>query len=185
MLVTMQSNNNLPILNNCDNMPELPASEVSPFASFVHEITDIVDDISLPNYSGSVVEVGGNMVKVCIPRCRIGQECHVHDKNGVLITRGEIIGFDGDTAILSLYGSTVGLSRDAVVVPKSSIQNIGVGEQLLGRILNGFGELSDIKTKGRLSFDTFYPLMASAPDPMKRQRIAQPFSCWDTFLLTA
>src|SRR5690606_22960836 len=55
------------------------------------------------------------------------------------------------------------------VINKGEVLQIGVGTELLGRVVNSLGE--PIDGKGELDCTTKYPVRTAAPEAMKRRRI--------------
>jgi type III secretion protein N (ATPase) len=53
---------------------------------------------------------------------------------------------------------------------------VPVGTQLLGRVLDGLGNVSDVATKGPFTPETYYPVYADPPNAMKRNPIDKPIS---------
>jgi len=58
------------------------------------------------------------------------------------------------------------------VVPTRKMHQIPVGENLLGRVLNGMGAAMD--GKGPLKPDRYYPAYANPPNPLKRNIVDRP-----------
>ena len=102
----------------------------------------------------------------------IGEVCSITRKNQDSL-RAEVIGFDGDEAILTPYGLATGVSPFSKITQIAPRYEIGVDESLIGRVLNALAE--PIDGKGPVSPKTFYPGVVSAPDPMTRPVIETPF----------
>ena len=62
----------------------------------------------------------------------------------------EVVGFDGDEAILAPIGDTGGLSAGAEVVPTGGVLQVPVGAGLLGRVVDGLGQPLDTAAHGPL-----------------------------------
>ncbi len=91
---------------------------------------------------GRVVQALGTVVRATGVDARVGDVCELHAANG-RITRAEVVGFDQHTAILSPFGELNGLSVTARVLPLHRALDVPVGDALLGRVLDGFGEPLD------------------------------------------
>jgi type III secretion protein N (ATPase) len=53
---------------------------------------------------------------------------------------------------------------------------VGVGESLLGRVLDGLGRPIDVDEKGPLLPEGYYPVYADPPNPLERKIISKPIS---------
>ncbi|WP_274391988.1 MULTISPECIES: type III secretion system ATPase SctN [Xanthomonas] len=121
---------------------------------------------------GKVVEVTGTMLKVAGVQVSLGEVCELRQRDGTLLQRAEVVGFNRTLALLAPFGDVVGLSRDTRVAGSGRPLAVPVGLALLGRVLDGLGEPSD--GVGPIVCDAWVPIQAQAPDPMRRQLIEQP-----------
>jgi flagellum-specific ATP synthase len=102
----------------------------------------------------------------------LGQRCLVAHSDGRDI-EAEVVGFDGPRIFLMPLYSVEGLQPGARVVPATLAQTLLVGDGLLGRVLNGFGE--PIDGKGVLSAKECRPADTERSiNPLRRQPIRQP-----------
>lgn len=74
--------------------------------------------------------------------------------------------------MLAPFGELIGLSRETRVIGLGRPLAVPVGAALLGRVLDGLGEPSD--GQGAIACDTWVPIQAQAPDPMRRRLIEHP-----------
>ncbi|KAB0535060.1 type III secretion system ATPase SctN [Xanthomonas cissicola] len=121
---------------------------------------------------GKVVELVGTMLKVAGVQVSLGEVCELRQRDGSLLQRAEVVGFSRDLALLAPFGELVGLSRETRVIGLGRPLAVPVGPALLGRVLDGLGEPSD--GQGAIACDTWVPIQAQAPDPMRRRLIEQP-----------
>lgn len=133
-----------------------------------------LDELELTTINGRITETVGMLIKAIVPNVKIGEICLVKRDGEPL--RTEVVGFTREEAILSPLGDMTGIGPSSEVIPTHAPLSIKVGPQLLGRILNGLGEPLDEDTKGPLECTESYPVIQSAPDPVKRQRISKPIS---------
>jgi ATP synthase in type III secretion protein N len=126
--------------------------------------------------SGRVTQALGTVVRAAGVDAQVGDVCELHSVDGSgkgQVMRAEVIGFDRETAILSPFGELRGLSASSMVVPLHRPLDVPVGPELLGRVLNGFGEprdgLGPLNTTERASTD------AMPPDAMSRLPIKERF----------
>ncbi|KTD78416.1 flagellar protein export ATPase FliI [Legionella waltersii] len=98
----------------------------------------------------------------------IGARCYVNinEQNKV---EAEVVGFSNDSAYLMSIGNIQGIAPGMRIIPTGRVAQVAVGPQLLGRILNGSGNLID---DGPVidTVDT-YPLMGGVINPLKRAAI--------------
>lgn len=95
----------------------------------------------------------------------VGARCYVtiNDKRTV---EAEVVGFGSDSAYLMSLGNIQGMSPGMIIVPTGRVAQVNVGSHLLGRIVNGSGQLIDDGPSIELT-DT-YPLVGSIINPLKR-----------------
>jgi ATP synthase in type III secretion protein N len=125
---------------------------------------------------GRVVQVVGTIIKAVVPTVRMGEVCILRNPGSNLLAQAEVVGFAKGTALLMPSSGTQGISGDTEVFPTGREQTIGVGNALLGRVLNGLGEPLDGAVKGPLLTNRHYPIYAAAPDPLRRRIISEPLS---------
>lgn len=136
-----------------------------------------LDDFTPITLKGRVTAVTGTIVRAVVPQAKIGEICLLGEESGTEVVRAEIVGFEGDTAILTPMGDISGISAQTTVTATGSVQRIPVGACLLGRILNGMGQPIDNDEIGPLRPTAYYPVRANPPDPMTRKIISTPLSC--------
>ena len=146
----------------------------SPLGDYARNLLAQISGAAPQRLRGRVIEVVGTLVKVVVPQARIGEVCEFHNADGQLLNRGEVVGFDGQAAILSLYGSLQGISTETYVTSTATSQTVSVSEHILGRVLDGMGRFLDSKDPLPLADCTPYRIYASAPNPLARQLIKSP-----------
>jgi type III secretion protein N (ATPase) len=93
---------------------------------------------------------------------------------GGLGLKAEVVGFSKQVALLTPLGELQGISPATEVFPTGEIHSVPVGDDLLGRVLNGLGE--PIDGGPPLRPRAFYPVYADPPNPMERRIIDKPIS---------
>ena len=73
-------------------------------------------------------------------------------------------------------GDLEGIGLGNNVIPTGHTLTVRVGEELLGRVLDGLGEPLDEETKGPLHCEKEYPVHSAPPKAMKRERVTRPIS---------
>lgn len=124
---------------------------------------------------GRVTRVIGLTVAAQGINASIGEVCHIKISGEPEPVRAEVVGFRDDSAILMPLGELRGVYQGCSVIPSGKLFNVKVGEQLLGRVLNGLGEPIDGlgPIGGRL---VDYPVDNHPPNPMTRRRITEALS---------
>jgi flagellum-specific ATP synthase len=101
----------------------------------------------------------------------VGDRCIIHGANGQEI-EAEVVGFDGDRTFLMPLTTADGLKPGALVTPADTVNEIPVGWGLLGRVLDGAGNVLD--GKGPIVADTHIPFNGSIINPLQRAPIREP-----------
>lgn len=130
-----------------------------------------VDWISSVGISGRVTELVGLLIKAAVPGARVGEVCLIRSPKRARVLRAEVVGFRGSEVILMPLGEVSDIAMGAEVVPTGASLGIRVGDELLGRVLDGLGEPLD----RNLNTETLAEVQVSRrpPDPMKRARVTK------------
>lgn len=124
---------------------------------------------------GKVTRVVGLVLESIGPKAPIGEVCHLRDRDGNLVSRSEIVGFKDENRILSMVlGELNDISPGMDIISSGEKLSVYVGEQLLGRVLNGVGE--EIDGKGSAFTKMKRSIYAQPPNPLQRKRIEEPLS---------
>ncbi|MBI3540904.1 MAG: flagellar protein export ATPase FliI [Deltaproteobacteria bacterium] len=130
---------------------------------------------STMDVKGRVTELVGLVARAVIPGVKVGELCHINPQGGSPI-KAEVVGFKECEVLLMPLGNLEGIAPGSEVTRTGDCLKVPVGEGLLGRILDGLGDPLDEDKKGPLVYDTFYPVHASPPDPLKRDRVVKPIA---------
>jgi len=133
-----------------------------------------LDELELTTVHGRITETVGMLIKAVVPRVKIGEICLVKRAGEPL--RTEVVGFTRDEVFLSPLGEMTGIGPSSEVIPTYLPLHIKVGQNLLGRVLNGLGEPLDVHTKGPLELEETYPVIQAPPDPFRRDPIHEAIS---------
>lgn len=114
-------------------------------------------------YFGKVQEVGSTLVRATLPGAHQGELCLIGHK-----LKSEVIAVKGDEVLLSPFDVTSWLQTGALVEPMGHGHQVLLGAELLGRVVDGLGDVMD-----------GYPLHAcecrpnygAAPNPLSRSLI--------------
>lgn len=123
---------------------------------------------------GKIIEIIGLIIESDGPKSSIGDLCYIYNTHDSKPVWAEVVGFRENRILLMPLGTMEGIQPGAIVVNTGSSIRVPVGEQLLGRVLDGLGNPMD--TLGELHcFDT-RSIYAAAINPLKRRRITEPLS---------
>ena len=86
--------------------------------------------------------------------------------------RGEVVGFDHEHAVVMMLGGTGGIVPGAPVELERVHQAAGVGDRLLGRVIDGLGR--PIDGLGPVTETVLRPLDPEPTGAMNRRRITEP-----------
>lgn len=126
-----------------------------------------IDHSRLQKVQGRLLHAVGPLLEADLPGAVVGGLCRV---GATCIC--EIVGFRERRALLMPLGATDGIRFGAPVHWEDTAITVSVGEHLLGRVLNGFGEPID-GGPGLMS-GARRAVTANAPDPLKRELISEP-----------
>lgn len=135
---------------------------------------EAVDWISPFDVRGRVTELVGLLIRANVPGTRVGEVCLIRSPHQAQGLKAEVVGFRGSEVILMPLGDINDVAMGAEVVSTGKSLSVSVGENLLGRVLNGLGE--PIDSLGTLEAAAQYDVMSSPPDPMSRERVMKPFA---------
>jgi len=129
--------------------------------------------VNLLNCQGSVIRVSGLTVESSGPKVGLGELCgiNIHDGRRIL---AEVVGFHSDKLILLPLEHIEGISPGDTVTTRTTPRYITLGENILGRVVNGLGE--PIDGKGPLAGDEKKALDAGSPPALTRKKITQPLA---------
>lgn len=123
---------------------------------------------------GRVTQVTGTIIKAVVPRVRVGELCILRDPDSGHEMRAEVVGFVKEAALLTPMGDMYGISAGTEVLPTGQAHRVAVGDELLGRVLDGLGRPMDGQDKSPLRTGAYYPVFADAPDPLTRRLVNRP-----------
>ncbi|MFH1541840.1 MAG: flagellar protein export ATPase FliI [bacterium] len=129
-----------------------------------------VERADLVKVIGKVVQVVGLIIEAQVGGVSVGDLCTISLEKGKT-SFAEVVGFRENRVLLMPLGSTAGISPGSQVVAAGHPLGVRVGNDLLGRVLNGLGE--PIDGKGPVIGEVDYPLDADPPDPVKRPRVTE------------
>ena len=146
------------------------------FAHIPGAIRDGIANMPHVSVKGKVVQVVGTIIKASVPGVKIGEICLLRNPWENVEIHAEVVGFTKESVLLTALGAMTGISQQTEVVPTRRAHTVGVGNGLLGRVLDGLGRPIDFSEKGPLAVERYYPVYADPPNPLERRIISEPIT---------
>jgi len=134
----------------------------------------MLGSVDLVRQNGKVRQVIGVVIESLGPNMAVGETCHIQYKRTAEPVLAEVVGFRDNKVLIMPLGDLMGIGAGSEVVTLGKPLEIGVTDQLLGRVLDGLGH--PIDGKGRIFAEKRAPIVAAPPAAMSRKRISQPLS---------
>jgi type III secretion protein N (ATPase) len=122
---------------------------------------------------GRVHKALGTIIHATVSNICVGEMVELINENDSTPLLAECVGFLDKMALLTPIGDTLGVSRQTMVRRTSRVQQVAVGPGLMGRVLNGLGEIIDGKD---LPFEpkAYYDIYRDPPPALSRRLIEKP-----------
>ena len=142
-------------------------------SKWFNNCTDMVDRLQTIQQRGRVHQVIGLVIESIGPSVSVGDRCTILSRrNGEV--QVEVVGFRGNRVLLMPLGDMEGVGPGSVVTASDEPFTTGVGDGLLGRVIDGLGR--PIDNKGKIEIETRRPINNSPPGPLQRRRIREPLA---------
>lgn len=122
--------------------------------------------------SGKVTDVVGLVIVSIGPNASLGEICIVTDREGNEVCRAEVVGFKDGKVLSIALGEVHNISPSCEIKALGKNFQIGVGIELLGRVIDGLG--NPIDGKGEIKCTSYLPIHRQPPNPLERERILEP-----------
>ncbi len=122
---------------------------------------------------GKVQQVIGLVIESIGPEVSVGDRCTIASRRNCGIS-AEVVGFKGNKVLLMPLGDMDGIAPGSMVTADGEPYTVAVGEELLGRVLDGLGQ--PIDEKGALPPLARLPILNKPPHPLSRRRIVEPLT---------
>ena len=134
--------------------------------------------------SGRILNVNGLVIESEGPEVALGEVCRIESPRTGESAPAEVVGFRENRVLLMPLGTMNDLHPGCRVVTSQEDNDVPVGENLLGRVLDG--RMQPIDGQGLLIAPTTGKLKNAPPHPMRRQSITASFETGvkaiDTFI---
>jgi flagellum-specific ATP synthase len=121
---------------------------------------------------GKVTNIVGLVVEGHGPGSSMGGMCEIYSKARKSSIMAEVVGFRNKRVLLMPLGDLGGIGPGSVIIARKSQPIVKVGNDMLGRVVDGMGEPLD--GKGPLMLDSEMPLYGKPYNPLKKRRIDEP-----------
>lgn len=129
-----------------------------------------IDSCDLFSYMGRIDKIVGMTVEATGQSSNLGDVCEIGEKgSGVL---AEVVGFKENKVLLMPYGEIDGVGYGSLVRNTGQKLQIGVGEGLIGRVVDAIG--NPIDGKGEIECEERYPVLGQSSNPLLRPPITKP-----------
>src|SRR5438132_4566090 len=133
-----------------------------------HHVANVAE-LSPIRCIGAVVQLIGMTIEAEGVAGRLGEVCQVYPRRGEPPIAAEVVGFRNERALLMPLGVMEGIKPGSEVRATGHSFSVAVGDELLGRVIDGLGR--PIDDKGPIVAARRYPTTAEAPHPLQRSRI--------------
>jgi flagellum-specific ATP synthase len=137
---------------------------------YLHQL----DDRSDLRWQGKVRQVIGGLLESDGPPCSLGECCEARDAAGQVYS-GEVVGFRGNSVLIMPLEKPGGIRFGDPVYALGVRPHVGVGEELLGRVIDASG--NPIDGGARFILRDRHPLDQPAPGALERVPIRDPLGC--------
>ncbi|MDH5718291.1 MAG: FliI/YscN family ATPase [Spirochaetia bacterium] len=137
--------------------------------NYLEKYRNLVEKTETIRSLGSVVEVTGKIILSKGPEVQIGELCHIEKIEDEAYILSEVVGFRDDFVVLSPLENIAGIYPGSRVLSTGSPLKAFVGDELMGRVIDGLGRPLD--NKGSLIASEKRSLYNNPPNPLERPLI--------------
>jgi flagellum-specific ATP synthase len=136
---------------------------------YIEKYLNRIGDVDLIKLNGKVTDVIGLVIVSVGPNVSLGEVCTIVNKNGQEVCKCEVVGFRDGKVLSIALGEVHEISPKCEIIAGGKMFTVGVGKELLGRVIDGLG--NPIDGKGELKVTSFRSLHREPPNPLERKRI--------------
>ncbi len=125
---------------------------------------------NLTDNMGRVTKIVGLTVESIGPDASVNDLCSIISSDKKKSVDAEVIGFRDDRLLLMPFEDITGIGVGSMVINRNKPLVVSVGDELLGKVLDGLGNPMDNE---QLQLGHFYAVDEKAPDPMERALISE------------
>jgi flagellum-specific ATP synthase len=128
-----------------------------------------ISNLDLIKLNGKVTDVIGLVIVSVGPNVSLGEVCTIVNKSGHEVCKCEVVGFREGKVLSIALGEVHEISPKCEIIANGKMFTVGVGKELLGRVIDGLG--NPIDGKGEIKVSSFRSLHREPPNPLERKRI--------------
>ena len=137
--------------------------------SYINHYKSIIRTADIYKLNGKVTDVIGLVIVSSGPNVCLGEVCTVVDRGGREVCKSEVVGFKQGKVLSIALGEVYDISPACEIIATGKSFTVSVGDELLGRVIDGFG--NPIDGKGPLNLSEQYSIYRDPPSPLGRERI--------------
>lgn len=135
------------------------------------DIKQIINNTDTVSVKGKVDKIVGLVIESTGPNADIGTVCKIYNSKNTGYIKAEVVGFRDDRVLLLPYDDLTGIVKGSIVESTGDTLKVPVGEALIGRVIDGFG--NPIDGKGPIAAEAYYPVQGTPSNPLTRPRITE------------
>jgi len=144
------------------------------FANLTERITSTIQTTNTLEQYGRITQVVGLVIESEGPQAPIGEVLLIRNRHRDIVGKCEVVGFRDSRILSMVLGDTNNLMPGMELISTGKPLSIGIGNALLGRIIDGLG--NPIDGKGLPVVNEYRSIYAHPPNPLLRKRISEPLS---------
>lgn len=142
------------------------------FENIYSKYISIIQNADTIKLSGKVTDVIGLIIVSIGPNVSLGEICKIIDKDGNPVCRAEVVGFKDGKVLSVALDDIQNIAPRSEIIAEGKTFTVGVGKDLLGRVIDGLGV--PIDSKGEVKYSSFRSIHRQPPSPLSRKRIETP-----------
>ncbi|HYF03639.1 MAG TPA: flagellar protein export ATPase FliI [Patescibacteria group bacterium] len=139
--------------------------------SFLSKYSGVLKNAQVLEKKGRISQVVGLVIESQGPQAPVGEVCVLRDRTGKEVCKSEIVGFKDNRILSMVLGEAKNIAPGMEIIATDKTLSIGVGNSLLGRIIDGLGQPMD--GKGPVEATEVRSIYAQPPNPLLRKRIKE------------
>jgi flagellum-specific ATP synthase len=136
---------------------------------YIDKYSNLAKGTDIIKLNGKVTDVIGLVIVSVGPNVALGEVCIVVNKSGQEVCKCEVVGFRDGKVLSIALGEVHEISPKCEIIAEGKTFSVGVGKELLGRVIDGLG--NPIDGKGEIKVSSFRSLHREPPNPLERKRI--------------
>ncbi|MHB9040782.1 MAG: FliI/YscN family ATPase, partial [Melioribacteraceae bacterium] len=138
----------------------------------IDKYRQIISKSETVRVNGKVIDVIGLVIVSVGPNAVMGEICSIVDQKGNEVCKAEVVGFKNGKVLSIAIGEVHNISPACEIKASGKNFSVGVGKELLGRVIDGLG--NPIDGKGPIDYSSFRESYREPPNPLERKRISAP-----------